>query len=182
MRGRDPQNAFPVLWEPSAPLNGLLGFWAGEVQLSRLEGVKAALLDRGSPQERKADGAKLESQGAALQQASLALRSPSDHARVTNRVTGVGRMAGEKRRGSSRGGGGSKLSPPQVPRSPGVVHTQPRATCTPWVMNPCYCDTEVRDIWGTRLGGSPALVKLEQGSRTHLPRRSQPGDPGPPHR
>lgn len=49
MRGRDPQNAFPVLWEPSAPLNGLLGFWAGEVQLSRLGGVKAALLDRGSP-------------------------------------------------------------------------------------------------------------------------------------
>lgn len=56
-------------------------------------------------------GAKLESQGAALQQASLALRSPSGHARVTNRVTGVGGMAGEKRRGSSRGGGGSKLSP-----------------------------------------------------------------------
>lgn len=31
------------------------------------------------------------------------------------------------------------------------------------------------------LGGSSALVKLERGGRTHLPRRSQSGDPGLPH-
>lgn len=61
------------------------------------------------------------------------------------------------------------------------MYPQPQVTWTPRFVNPCHCDTEVGDIRGMGLGGSSALVKLERGSRTHLPRSSQSGDPGLPH-